>query len=398
MMPDGFAALAKLMQAPVGDVFPFPWMCNTILMIIKNAHATVEDLTLKQAKMLGMVDLLDGYFLYRLEPTGLLAQALRALTSPLPVSEYFPAEHLLQFVNVLIRDTKFIWKRCRPGTPLNNTLKALLDGTDGWEPHAYGSSTETNPDLPLVKRRLQMLYDKSLLDKASLEDTGHVSCRKCHTTTSCSMKCGRCKGAMYCSRYVYDMLRCVTWTCIHASFLKIHHTAEQTHPLSFSISVYLPSLSIAGFIHSFDLYVLQSFSFTSACQKADWSQHKKMCRRRNVFPAFPLAKVVNDWLSENLLEIVQETQLLANRLGISRRDVILEVDLKSSSYPAILVKPLKVYMDGSAIPDWGSFVKAETLMEGLKDAHSRMTDQDILVLHRSYDADYGIVRFSFSSQ
>jgi hypothetical protein len=79
--------------------------------------------SLKQAKMLGMVDLLDGNFQYRLEPTGLLAQALRALTSPIPVSEQrFPAEHLMQFVNVLIRDTKFIWKRCRPGTPSNNTL------------------------------------------------------------------------------------------------------------------------------------------------------------------------------------------------------------------------------------------------------------------------------------
>ena len=73
MPDDGFAALAELMQAPVGDVFPSPWMCNTVLMIIKNCHATVEDLTLKQAKMLGMVDLLDGNFATRLESTGLLA-------------------------------------------------------------------------------------------------------------------------------------------------------------------------------------------------------------------------------------------------------------------------------------------------------------------------------------
>ncbi len=65
-------------------------------MIIKNAHATVEDLTLKEAKMRDMVDLLDGYFLYRLEPTVLLVQALRALTSPVPVSEHSPVEHLLQ--------------------------------------------------------------------------------------------------------------------------------------------------------------------------------------------------------------------------------------------------------------------------------------------------------------
>jgi hypothetical protein len=170
---------------------------------------------------------------------------------------------------------------------------------------------------------------------------------------------------------------------------------QQTHPLSFSISAYIPSLSIAGFIRSIDLYVLLSFSFTSACQKADWSQHKKMCRIHNEFPAFPLAKVVNDWLRENLLEIVQETQLVANRLGISRQDVVLEVDLESTSNPAILVKPLKVYTELSAIPDWSSLMKVETLTAGLKDKHSLMTDKDILVLHRSYDADYGIVRISY---
>jgi hypothetical protein len=120
-----------------------------------------------------------------------------------------------------------------------------------------------------------------------------------------------------------------------------------------------------------------------------------MRHKHNEFPAFPLAKVVNNWLSENLLEIVQETQLVANRLGISRLDVVLEVDLKASNNPAILVKPLKVCMEGSSIPDWGSFMKVKKL-EGLKDADSLKTDQDILVLHRSYNADYGIVRFSFS--
>lgn len=105
--------------------------------------------------------------------------------------------------------------------------------------------------------------------------------------------------------------------------------------------------------------------------------------------------MVADWLRENLLAIVLEIQLVANRLGASRRDVVLEVDLKASNNPAILIKPLKVYIEGSAIPDWGSFLKAETLIVGLKDAHSLMTGQDILVLHRSYDADYEIVRFPF---
>jgi hypothetical protein len=121
-----------------------------------------------------------------------------------------------------------------------------------------------------------------------------------------------------------------------------------------------------------------------------------MCHKHNKFPAFPLTKVVADWLRENLVEVVQETQLVANRLGLSLQDVVLEVDLKSTNNPTILVKPLKVYIEGSAIPDWGSNMKVETLIAGLKDTHSLMTDKEILVLHRSYDADYGIVSFSFS--
>jgi hypothetical protein len=122
-----------------------------------------------------------------------------------------------------------------------------------------------------------------------------------------------------------------------------------------------------------------------------------MCHKDNEFPVFPLAKVVADWIRENLLGIVQETQIVAMSLGISRQDVVLEVELKASNNPAILVKPFKDYIEGSAIPDWGRFVNVEKLIERLKDAHSLMTDQHILVLHRSYDADYGMFRFSFSS-
>jgi hypothetical protein len=221
MMPNGFTALAKLMQAPTGDAFPYPWICETILMIINNANITVDSLTVQEAKALGMENLLDGNFLYNLEPTG------------------------LAFVNFLIRDTKFIRKRCRPGAPLTNTLKALLDGTDGWKPQ-YFSGVAENPDLPLVQRRHQMLYDKSLLDKTSLDAGTVFSCRNCLKKSSSMKKCGRCKGAMYCSMYVE--LSCVdVQTCI---FLKIpvfvRLTTHQTHPLLFIVS-----LSIDCWIHSF---------------------------------------------------------------------------------------------------------------------------------------------------
>jgi hypothetical protein len=371
MMPNGFTALAKLMQAPIGDVFPYPWMCETILLIVNNANISVDKLTLQEAKALGMENLLDDNFLYRLEPTGLVAQSLRALTSP---TTFSVDNFMLAFVNCLIRDSKFIRKRCRPGAPLTNTLKALLDGTDGWKPQDVDGNTD-NPDLPLVQRRLQLLYDTSLLDKKSLDAGIVYSCRNCNKKSSSMKKCGRCKGAMYCSMYVellgHACMHLSKSSCIHSP----HHAANS--PASFSLFIYL-SLSIVG--------------LTSACQKADWSRHKKMCQTDNALRAVPLANVVKDWLKKNLLDIVQETQQMATSLGISRKDVVLEVDLKASNDPALLIKPFRDYVEGRGMPDWGCQSDMEEFIQRLKDMHSTLTDHHILVLHRSYDAEYGICR------
>jgi hypothetical protein len=46
------------------------------------------------------------------------------------------------------------------------------------------------------------------------------------------------------------------------------------------------------------------------------------------------------------------------------------------------------------MPDWGFQHNAE-FIEGLKVGHSRLTNQHIIVLHRSSDAEYGICRFYF---
>ena len=116
----------------------------------------------------------------------------------------------------------------------------------------------------------------------------------------------------------------------------------------------------------------------------------QLCHKDNVLLAIPLANVVNDWLKENLLDIVQETQQVARSLGISRKDVLLEVDLKASNNPALLIKPFKDYIEGRGIPDWNWGCQID--MERLKDMHSSLTDHHILVLHRSYDAECGICR------
>jgi hypothetical protein len=134
---------------------------------------------------------------------------------------------------------------------------------------------------------------------------------------------------------------------------------------------------------------------SSACQKADWSGHKKMCHKDNPFIVENLSGVIADWIKENLQDIVRETRKVAKSLGISRHDVVVEVDLKSSSCPALLIKPIKDYLEGSAMPDWGCQINREQFIKAMKDIHSRMTDHHIFVLHRSYDGDYGFCRFGF---
>ena len=106
-----------------------------------------------------------------------------------------------------------------------------------------------------------------------------------------------------------------TWARMYCIFLidSLHDAANS------------PCYFLYRFLDSFILSVRTAILFfhRSACQKADCSQHKKMCHTHNRFPAFPLSTVVADWLRENLLAIVKETQLVANRLGLSRQDVVL---------------------------------------------------------------------------
>jgi hypothetical protein len=146
--------------------------------------------------------------------------------------------------------------------------------------------------------------------------------------------------------------------------------------------------------HYFSIYLY--LTIVSACQKADWSQHKKMCHKDNDFLAIPLALVVKVWLKENQLDILQGTEEVARSLGISRKDVVLEVDLKASNNPALLIKPVKDYIEGRGIPDWdwGCQIDLDRFIQRLKDMHSILADHQILVLHRSYDADCGICRIS----
>jgi hypothetical protein len=117
-----------------------------------------------------------------------------------------------------------------------------------------------------------------------------------------------------------------------------------------------------------------------------------MCRKEKAFIVLQLSKVVEDWVKENLQDIARETQKVANSLGISRQDVVVAVDLRANSCPAVLIKPIKDYIEGSAMPDWGCQITKEQFIRALKYLRSGMTDSHILVLHRSHDAEYELCR------
>lgn len=44
------------------------------------------------------------------------------------------------------------------------------------------------------------------------------------------------------------------------------------------------------------------------------------------------------------------------------------------------------------MPDWGCQIDMEQFIQRLKDVHPALTDNHILVLHRSYDAECGICK------
>jgi hypothetical protein len=117
-----------------------------------------------------------------------------------------------------------------------------------------------------------------------------------------------------------------------------------------------------------------------------------MCHKENAFIVAQLNKEVDDWVKENLQDIVRESQKVANSLGISRQDVVVAVDLKASSCPTLLIKPIKDYIEGSAMPDWGCQIDMEHFIQRLNYLHSGMTDRHILVLHRTDDAECELCR------
>jgi hypothetical protein len=362
MMKKGFAALAKLMKA--ANVFPCPNLCEKVLMVINNANTRVSRMTIDEAAPLKMVDMIESV-IYQLEATGLVAQALRALTSPVRDSQTYGMEGYLDFLNCVIRDDDLIMKRCRPGTNVGKILKALLDGTDGYKP---GNNSGANPDLELVQTRLKIFYDKTLLDNEELASLRMV-CRMCSKQAETLKRCGRCKCAAYCSRYVFSCFFYADDSTFSGSRLPAGETTDSI----------------------FFLY----FTTCRECQLEDWKQHRKMCKKENSGETMPVARVTADWVRENISAIRTEVQRVAGRRGLSTKDVVLEIDLKKTSNPGIVVKPYRDYVDGerTGMPDWDDCKINRDFVAGLKDCHRRMTEEHILMVHRSYDTDYGVMRF-----
>jgi hypothetical protein len=137
------------------------------------------------------------------------------------------------------------------------------------------------------------------------------------------------------------------------------------------------------------------FTTCRECQLEDWKQHKKMCNKENSGETMPVARVTGEWVRENISAIRKEVHRVAGRRGLSTKDVVLEIDLKKTSNPDIVVKPYRDYVDGgcTGMPDWDDCKTNRDFIAGLKDCRRRMTDEHILMVHRSYDTDYGVMRF-----
>jgi hypothetical protein len=139
---------------------------------------------------------------------------------------------------------------------------------------------------------------------------------------------------------------------------------------------------------------------------ADWKKHKTICNTsinqgNGAQLSTPLNPEVPLWFQKHIKEIVIEAHRMITKLGFSMQDLVVEVDLKTSSDPPVVVKPFSVYVCGNqagpGMPDWGCRRDSQFVLQ-LKDAHSRCTGNNLLLVHRSCDADYGVCRSTIGTQ
>lgn len=337
----GFQVIGEMVARDENNkpIMPIPEVAETILMICNNAILSLKGKCTTQAFS-------NKRALMDLEETGLLGQALRCLTAPVShgsLSEY------LQIVDLIETNTVLLKNKFAPGTPTGDILEGLIAGKDGW-------TSKSSDNHQQVMKRLKALHKLAILaneSPSSPEDGIELSrlCRHCGKTGwelkkqdgyKRLLACSKCKTAYYCDK---------------------------------------------------------------VCQQADWVQHKASCFR----PLQPAQSMVASYVQQNYVAVMTKMKETCVDNALDKKDVFLAIDFMrddqdiSASFHAA---PVSQALEGDcpAEPDWfykGTNVYGSNVAlfhEGLRDHHSRMTSNHILVAYRASDGNAGVYRVDMVSE
>lgn len=341
-----FCAAAK----PVPHQLPAPKVAHTIVSIANNVRLS----------LVGQGTDEDEEKVFKLlESTGLLGQVIRCLTQPGPDGSGAPSPGHVNFLDRLSRCAEFVRKRMAPGTPTGEILAQVVGQRDAC----------TGNDRPAaVMARLENLHRLASVSHSAHMNTRNLPvrgqlkfCRNCNKSEPTqefqrSLKqCSRCKQAFYCSR---------------------------------------------------------------ECQVADWKDHKTTCQpvgsaseaKRSEKRGTSIQLALNDVLQKNYFDVMTKIVEVCEETGVSKKNLVVELDFFPNSEtgsapilstpPSFKVAPAARYYQGSRPdePDW--FHKGTDVYEGnvaavrlgLKDQHSRMTADHVLVLLRWADGQPSVYR------
>jgi len=317
-------------------VMPCAEVCESILMFTTNSVVTVNGVNdTEQATVKGSMK--------DLENSGILAQSLRFLTAPV---EWEDISRYLQILDYLEQQPHLVRTRFGPDTPSGKILEDVVSGKDGWK-------ESVPPHRERVMKRLNALKRfASMANQTSTTELGRI-CRKCGVNSLDNpsvalLACGRCNSTYYCS---------------------------------------------------------------PQCQKADWKDHKPLC---DPFRSQTSQNVIMTFVKEHYIDIMTEIKKATEELELKKEDLLLELDFFKGPDQEISpamdgIFTIKVTAeiledDRSAEPDW--FFKGSELYEkniegfmgGLGDHYNRMTENQILVIHRRSDQLTGVYRADLVNQ
>lgn len=254
----------------------------------------------------------------------------------------------------LMKYLPLLKKKFKKGEPSGDGLHAIIEGKDG-----------SKQKDPKVMRYVQNLYKMAQSSQAKELHVEHGALRVCRYCNKSEisvefqrslMQCSRCKQAYYCSK---------------------------------------------------------------ECQKKDWKSHKPHCKildnKYREKSGLAMQNCILAFAQKNYIKIVDKILDVMEATGLSKEELLLEVDFKpdSDGYVPALDTPARFqlrdtrgYFEGSRPnePDW--YYKGTDIYENnisksvtaLKDQFRRITTNDLLCISRSADGGVGTYRIKLQSE